>query len=56
VLQCSGLASGEWRVISDVREWGRGSLVVRVCELFMGQIESGRVGFVGVWGGSCVIR
>jgi hypothetical protein len=34
VLQCSGLASGEWRIISDVAECGCGSLVVRVYELF----------------------
>jgi hypothetical protein len=34
VLQCSGLASGEWRVICDVAECGHGSLVLCVYELF----------------------
>jgi hypothetical protein len=34
VLQCNGLASGEWMVISDVAECGCGTLFVRVCESF----------------------
>jgi hypothetical protein len=34
MLQCSRLASGEWRVISDVAECACGSLVVHVNELF----------------------
>jgi hypothetical protein len=38
VLQCSALDSGEWRVISDVVECERGSLVIRVYESFHAQI------------------
>jgi hypothetical protein len=34
VLQCSGLANREWRVIGEVAECRRGSLVVRVYESF----------------------
>jgi hypothetical protein len=48
VLQFSGLASGECRVISNVAECGRGSVVVGVYELFHVSDRS-RVG--GIWWG-----
>jgi hypothetical protein len=51
VLQCSGLASGEWRVISDVAECGHGSLVVRVYELFHVSDRIRVGGICRVWGG-----